>query len=181
MGTQLGRHQRRGHPDLSGRQLPGWPGRAADESGDRTSARPGRLPLALSDRVAPYSYDWIDHWGRRSPRILTPGAEKLAAGQQLMVFTLVDIEPGHQFSGRSFPAAERLFGPLAGTYAIEPLDDQNCRLICRLVLGSGRFGATLLAWGDFVMMRRQLLNLKGLAERDARTLAGFGAMTELTP
>ncbi len=131
--------------------------------------------------MAPYSYDWIDHWGRRSPRILTPGAEKLAAGQQLMVFTLVDIEPGHQFSGRSFPAAERLFGPLAGTYAIEPLDDQNCRLICRLVLGSGRFGATLLAWGDFVMMRRQLLNLKGLAERDARTLAGFGAMTELTP
>jgi hypothetical protein len=126
--------------------------------------------------LAPYSYDWLDNWGRQSPQQLTPGVEDLRVGQTLMVFTLTEISPGHQYTGHSTPSAERIFGKLAATYAVEPLDSENCRLICRLALGSRGVGATLLAWGDFIMMRRQLLNLKKLAERDAATLAAFGAM-----
>ncbi|WP_163504769.1 hypothetical protein [Fodinicola acaciae] len=122
--------------------------------------------------VAPYSYDFIDNWGRRSPHALTPGADDLFVGKRVQIFDLVDVQPGHEFTGRTIPSAERFFGPVALTYAAEPLDSGRCRLIGRLAVGVAgwveRVRAEVLGIGDLVMMRKQLLNLKEYAERDAR-------------
>ncbi len=121
--------------------------------------------------VAPYSYDLIDNRGRRSPGILTPGADDIAVGQPLhRVFEIVDVRPGSQLTVRGLPAATRLFGPLAVTWAVEP-GEGGTRLLGRAVVSAAtppdRVRAALLAWGDLVMMRKQLLTFKRLAERDS--------------
>ncbi len=139
-----------------------------------------RAPVDLTWRwacqlaVAPYSYDLVDNRGRRSPQELTTGTADLVPGRRMaVVYELVDVDPGHSWTGVSLPRASRLFGRFATTYAVEPTDDPaRCRLLCRLVVTRrgpvSALRSRLLAWGDLVMMRRQLLNLKGLAERDAR-------------
>ena len=121
--------------------------------------------------LAPYSYDWIDNLGRRSPQTLTPGADRLEVGQTMAtIFRLTSYDDGHQWTAIMTPRGRRLFGPVALTYAAEP-DGNGSRIVCRLAAAAdsslARLRARALAWGDLVMMRRQLLNLKALAERDA--------------
>lgn len=131
-------------------------------------------------RIAPYSYDVIDNLGRRSPPTLTPRAEALAVGDRVMVFRLTEVVPGVEMTGRGLPGPEALFGPIAGTYRVRP-HAAGSRLVVRLDVGAGgtpaaRLRRCLLAWGDLVMMRKQLLTLKDHAERQARAarLAGAG-------
>jgi hypothetical protein len=124
--------------------------------------------------VAPYSYDWIDNLGRRSPQALTPGADQLELGQRMAyVFELASFDAPHQWTGLTTPRGRRLFGPVAMTFAAEA-DADGSRIVGRLVAGTtgplSTARAHALAWGDLVMMRRQLLNFKALAERDAIAL-----------
>ena len=122
-------------------------------------------------KVAPYSYDWLDNRGRRSPRRLTPGAERLAVGQRFLVFELVEFQQGQSLTGVVQPRFQRLYGPLTVTYAIQPRHGGSCRLVVRLNVGATtplqRGWRVLLAWGDLVMMRKQLLTFKQLAEHHA--------------
>jgi hypothetical protein len=122
-------------------------------------------------RVAPYSYDWIDNLGRRSPRQLTPGLEDLQVGQSVMqIFDLVEFEVPRHLTLRT--RSSRLFGQFAGTYLVTPVNAGHSRLVVKLLLVWPhnplahliRMGLPL---GDLIMMRKQLLTLKSLAERDA--------------
>jgi hypothetical protein len=120
-------------------------------------------------RAGPYSYDLVDNVGRRSPRRLTPGLDRLVVGQPAMrIFRLASFErPEHlTFDSRSF------FGRVAVTYAVLPRD-AGCHLLMRirwtpppLPLPTA-LTTRAMAVGDLAMARRQLLNLKRLAERDA--------------
>ncbi len=115
--------------------------------------------------VAPYSYDWIDNRGRRSPRELTPGADRLVAGQAMaVVFRLTSFDEGHQWTALTGTKGRRLFGATSVTYAAEPAPSGS-RLVCRFVTTWPRPASDALAWGDLVMARKQLLTLKALAER----------------
>jgi hypothetical protein len=118
-------------------------------------------------RVAPYSYDLLDNLGRRSPRELIPGVQDLAVGQRFMtIFTLVHMTPGRDLTlALTSPPARRLFGELAVTYRVAP-----GRLVAKLAVAATPWGLPrrrVLAWGDLVMMRRQLKNLAGLAGQAA--------------
>jgi hypothetical protein len=90
-----------------------------------------------------------------------------------VVFRLTSFADGHQWTALTSPRGQRLFGQVAMTYAAEP-DGAGSRIVCRLAVAPGgplaRARAHALAWGDLVMMRRQLRNLKALAERDAVAL-----------
>jgi hypothetical protein len=124
-------------------------------------------------RVAPYSYDWIDNAGRTSPRVLTPGLDRLAVGQCFGVGTLADFATDDHITIRALPAAESWFGLGALTYRVTARTPHTSRLVVRLLVHEPtrlwehvRFH--LLAWCDLIMMRKQLITLKRLAEQTAQ-------------
>jgi len=124
-------------------------------------------------RAAPYSYDWIDNFGRRSPRRLTPGLDALAVGQRVMgLFEIVEFEPDRHLTIRSV-AGRRLVGAVAISYVVVARGDATARILVKILVRYpagplGRAARWLLPSGDLVMMRKQLLTLKALAEQSAR-------------
>src|SRR5262249_57570571 len=107
------------------------------------------------------------------------GGEEGDSGGGLMSGEVGDVVQDEPVWARSVPSSERLFGPIAITYAVRSRGPAASRLVVRLRIGVNRWWerlrAPLLAWGDLVMMRKQLRTLKDLAERDAAAPAGTGA------
>ncbi len=148
-----------------------------------------RAPVDLTWRwacqlaVAPYSYDLVDNLARRSPRSLTPGLERLERGQRFAsIFTLVDWAPDEMVALEiTEPAGIRLFGRLPLIYQTVPLTDGPIEsdgprttlrgdiALPRARSAPARARSTALAWGDRVMMRRQLQTLGRLSEGTARS------------
>jgi hypothetical protein len=125
------------------------------------AAPPSRVwPWVAQIRLAPYSYDWIDNLGRRSPRELRGLPEPVVgdpftatAGRPLG--RVLSVTPGEQLTARIMGAVM--------SYVVVP-DGDGARLLLKLVMGGRRGAAPFLSVGDLVMARRQLLNLKRLAE-----------------
>lgn len=119
--------------------------------------------------VAPYSYDLVDNLGRRSPRTLTSGAERLEVGQHVLIGPLAEVVPGRGFVTVAGPLGRRLFGDIAMGYEVVPGERARSRILVCLALGPRRRHSlgvwrTLLAAGDLVMIRKQLHTLRDLAE-----------------
>ncbi|MDO5082598.1 hypothetical protein EII34_00925 [Arachnia propionica] len=117
--------------------------------------------------VAPYSYDWIDNRGRRSPRTLTAGADRLTLGQPFLIFSITSFQPGRHITGRSRPEFHRVYGDIAVSYQVIPRPEGTTRLQANACLARStspiiRFA---LAVGDKVMAGKQLAKLKVLAEQ----------------
>ncbi len=129
-------------------------------------------------RVAPYSYDWLDNFGRQSPPALIAGLAALEPGQRFMtVFRLVDFVPGVSITLRT-DRARWVFGDAAVTYVADPAGN-GTRLLVKLRidpphLPHGWVLRRLYEPGDLVMMRKQLTTLKSLAEQ---TVSSYAAPT----
>jgi hypothetical protein len=118
-------------------------------------------PWVAQIRIAPYSYDWIDNLGRRSPQQLV-GLPEPVVGES---FTTAATRPFGSILAVEPP--EHLTGEIMGasiSYVLVP-EGQSTRLLMKVVTALSRWVEPLLSVGDLVMARRQLLNLKRLAEQ----------------
>lgn len=118
-------------------------------------------PWVAQIRLAPYSYDWIDNLGRRSPQRLM-GLPDPVVGESFSTAAtrpfgrILAVEPTTHLTGE-------IIG--AGISYVLVSQGQSTRLLMKIVTTTSRWLAPWLSVGDLVMARRQLLNLKALAER----------------
>jgi hypothetical protein len=145
---------------VSAPALQAWRGVTAQASIDRV------WPWVAQIRLAPYSYDWIDNLGRRSPRELRDLPEPVA-GQPFTAAMggrpagrILSVDPGAQLTGTIMGAVM--------SYVLVPTDDGSTRLLLKVVAAGGSMLTPLLCLGDLVMARKQLRTLARLAERAPR-------------
>lgn len=128
-------------------------------------------------KVAPYSYDKIDNGGKVSPQDLIPGIENLKKNEKMMtIFNIESFTPQRQINlTMDIPPKEwaKWYVPSAISYRIDKLSKSKSRIVVKYVAAwphtiRGWFERYFIALADFIMMRRQLLNFRKLAERDYR-------------
>ncbi|WIM92684.1 polyketide cyclase [Actinoplanes oblitus] len=133
--------------------------------GVRVAAPPERVWAWVRQiRLGPYSYDWIDNLGRRSPRRLVEVAEP-RVGEPVTSTggrpqgRVLAVVPGRELTARIMGAVM--------SYVLVPQPDGSTRLLLKVVMGGNRLVAWAVCLGDLVMARRQLLTFKRLAEGSA--------------
>lgn len=136
--------------------LEAWRGVTVEASPQQVWARVRQV------RVAPYSYDLVDNLGRRSPRELLALPEPRVGDPFTRAFgrdrgVVVAVDPGVELTARIMGAHMSYLVRPAGT---------GTRLLLKVVMRSSRWLSPAVSVGDLVMARRQLLNLKVLAESD---------------
>ena len=118
-------------------------------------------PWVCQIRIAPYSYDWIDNLGCRSPQQLQ-GLPEPVVGDAFSTAAarrfgrILATEPPTQLTGEIMGACI--------SYVLVP-EGHTTRLLMKIVTAMSRWLTPGLSVGDLIMARRQLLNLKRLAEQ----------------
>jgi hypothetical protein len=135
---------------------------------DIAAPAPAVWPWITQLRVAPYSYDWIDNMGRRSPRDLLHRPEprvgdNFTSSGGRPLGRIVSLDPGRQLTSTIMGAYL--------SYVLHPQGELATRLLLKVVMQDTRFSVAV-SLGDLVMARRQLLNIKRLAELEAHGRAG---------
>jgi hypothetical protein len=92
------------------------------------------------------------------------------------IFRIDEFERDHHISGVALPQFQRLYGPLAISYLVQPRGATASRLVVRLDAAAAgalsRLRRRLLAWGDRLMMAKQLRTIKELAEEQWQAAHG---------
>jgi hypothetical protein len=122
-------------------------------------------------RVSSYTY------GRKGPQTLPFDLDDLAVGQRFMgSFDLVGFErPRHlTISLRDDAPEARHVKGAAVSYLIGRGAPGTCRLLVKTLLRHhpglrGLVVRLIVPWGDLLMMRKQLLNIKRLAQNTAKS------------
>src|SRR5690625_3338320 len=134
-----------------------------------TRADPGSLMMWVAQlRRAPYSYDWIDNFGRRSPRRPDPALRDLESGDPLMyIFTVTGYGERHVEAKMTSRVPRAVFGEVVIRYDVHEVGTASVlqhtmwRPATRFLARIRRY---LLAWADLPMARKQLLTLIALAQ-----------------
>lgn len=128
-------------------------------------------------KLAPYSYDTLDNHHHKSPQQLIPGTENLCLGDKMMtIFSVVHFVKNKEVTLKMDTPPkpyDKLDVPTVITYKMNALNPTTCRLIVKYVASwhtsiGAQMERAAVIFADFIMMRRQLLNFKKLAERDFR-------------
>lgn len=117
-------------------------------------------------QLAPYSYDWLDNLGRRSPRDLRslhdprPGERFSRVAGRFGVGRVLSVTPGEQLTAT-------VMGSVM-SYVVSP-EGASTRLVLKIVMKDRHWWGPVVALGDWPMARRQLKNFRSLAEAGHRT------------
>jgi len=99
------------------------------------------------------------------------GTPRRSCQAQEFRFEVIDFERNRHITlrQRTSTIGALIFGDVMVSYLLVPQSPNNCRLLAKVVIQYpapplGWLTRIFLPWGDFIMMRRQLLNFKELAE-----------------
>ena len=140
---------------MPGAELQVWRGVSVRAPAERV------WPWLCQVQLAPYSYDWIDNFGHRSPRRLLgrpdprPGERFSLVGGRFPVGQVLAVEHGRHLTATTMGALM--------SYVLVP-DGAGTRLLLKIVIRRRNWYSQAIALGDWPMARRQLLNFKAHAE-----------------
>jgi hypothetical protein len=123
-------------------------------------------------RYSSCSYDLIGSSRKKALKSSLYNQRELEINQTVMdIFELISFEKNAQITVSIKPNSGYPFESLIVSYMIIKQESSSCRLICKANMKykqnlAGYFAKKILPWGDLVMMRKQMLNIKRFTENN---------------